>query len=379
MMHLLPKPIRKPCFRTRLSLNVDEWPSRDRLAWQEAVADWSAFDTRPRAGHLAESTKIVICQAYGRWLGFLERSERCALELAPGARLTLDRLKAFSIHLSETNTPASVANVLRMASQVLKIIDPLADLTILNRTVKRINQTYLRPSRRHRVRTSDQLHTLGFQLMRSADRAFEEIGRSCSTAAQFRDGLIIAIFSETAMRLGSLTSLCLDSMFFNGLDCVLHVRAENMKNRRSIDFQLSAELSMYLNRYIHNVRPLFRGSVKHNGLWASHMSQPLGKAAIHLAVCKRTLKHFGVRVSPHLFRNAAATLWSMHARDQIRGVSALLTHANFNMTETYNNADSIYAGREYANLIQERQSKSSRRPRRLRGTSRPFVQDKFDL
>jgi hypothetical protein len=53
-----------------------------------------------------------------------------------------------------------------------------------------------------------------------------------------------------------------------------------MKNRRSADFEISAELSIYFDRYLGHVRTLFRGSAKHEGLWATQFDQPMGYAAL---------------------------------------------------------------------------------------------------
>jgi len=76
--------------------------------------------------------------------------------------------------------------------------------------------------------------------------------------------------------------------------------------------------------------------------------------AIYNAVCKRTEAAFGFRVSPHRFRHAAGTLWSIEDPENVRGVKDLLGHASFDKTTEahYIASQSRIAGRALAKAIE---------------------------
>jgi hypothetical protein len=71
------------------------------------------------------------------------------------------------------------------------------------------------------------------------------------------------------------------------------------------------------------------GASLHDGLWPSNKGGPMSAYAIYNAVCKRTEAAFGFRVSPHRFRHAAGTLWSIEDPENVRGVKDLLGHVSF--------------------------------------------------
>ncbi len=74
--------------------------------------------------------------------------------------------------------------------------------------------------------------------------------------------------------------------------------------------------------------------------------------AIYETVCKRTRKAFGFSVSPHRFRHAAGTLWSIEDPKNVRGVKDLLGHASYKPTEAhYIMGQSRIAGRALAKTI----------------------------
>jgi integrase len=73
--------------------------------------------------------------------------------------------------------------------------------------------------------------------------------------------------------------------------------------------------------------------------------------ALYDAVCRQTKAAFGTAINLHLFRDAAATFWALRAPDQIAGASALLGHAHPKTLRYYNQAGSIRAGRQAADIL----------------------------
>lgn len=65
-----------------------------------------------------------------------------------------------------------------------------------------------------------------------------------------------------------------------------------------------------------------------------------------------TEKLTGVRVSPHLFRDTAATTLARSSPDAARLIKPVLAHASGGTAERhYIQANSIEAGRDYADVI----------------------------
>ena len=81
----------------------------------------------------------------------------------------------------------------------------------------------------------------------------------------------------------------------------------------------------------------------------------MSAGAIYDTVCKRTKERFGFSVSPHRFRHAAGTLWSILDPKNVRGVKDLFGHASFKHAEAhYIDGQSRLAGRALAKAIDDR-------------------------
>src|SRR5215211_6091558 len=93
---VLPLPCRKPNRRLRVSLRVEHWPAADRDAWSALFTTGDLFDETGPGADLAHRSRTSLENAYGRWLGFLARTEPKALDEAVGARVTRERIMAFA-------------------------------------------------------------------------------------------------------------------------------------------------------------------------------------------------------------------------------------------------------------------------------------------
>ena len=70
----------------RLSLPFEDWPQADRAAWRAAFTAGDIFDDCGRGLRLSEYSRRNYFFGYGRWLGFLAREHRDALQAPPLAR-----------------------------------------------------------------------------------------------------------------------------------------------------------------------------------------------------------------------------------------------------------------------------------------------------
>jgi hypothetical protein len=109
--------------RARLHLPYDQWPAADRRLWEQAVNSDDPFgDT---AGvRLAKASLHTYLFGWRRFLGFLAVEEFSSLELDPGERLNIERVRRFVLHLAETNTPVSVAAQVDAVYKAARIMMP---------------------------------------------------------------------------------------------------------------------------------------------------------------------------------------------------------------------------------------------------------------
>jgi hypothetical protein len=105
-------PRRKPDRRTRVALRVEEWPKEDRSRWVAAFVPGDIFDGAGAGAHLSPASQTGMVYAYGRWLGFLSRSDPDSLSHLPEDRVTRERLVRFCELLAETNSAVSIASAL---------------------------------------------------------------------------------------------------------------------------------------------------------------------------------------------------------------------------------------------------------------------------
>src|SRR5215213_855069 len=193
MVPVLPPPCRKANRRIRVSLRVEDWPASDQEAWRALFTTGDLFDEKGPGAHLSHRTRTSLENAYGRWLGFLARTEPNGLDKALRERVTRERIMAFAHHLAETNIATSVAGQLRFLRGALRLLAADQDWAWLLTIAKRIEARAERRSKRHRLRTTEELFALGIRLMQEADAVREDSGRVTKGAAlTYRDGLIIA-------------------------------------------------------------------------------------------------------------------------------------------------------------------------------------------
>ena len=128
--------------------------------------------------------------------------------------------------------------------------------------------------------------------------------------------------------------------------------AAETKNRRALVEPLPLALTPYIDRYLAEIRPaLLRGHVS-DAFWVSTYRAALSEQSIYTKVCAATEEELGVRLSPHLFRDALATGIATDDPEHIRMASRLLGHADPRTTERhYIHAQAITASRRYNGVV----------------------------
>jgi integrase/recombinase XerD len=170
---------------------------------------------------------------------------------------------------------------------------------------------------------------------------------------RYRDGLMMAILAARAFRRGNLAQMRVGKHItkVDGV-YVCSFSAAETKNRRELVEPLPAALTPYIDRYLAEVRPaLLRGHTC-DAFWVSTYRAALSEQSIYTKVCAATEEELGVRLTPHLFRDALATGIATDDPEHIRMASRLLGHADPRTTERhYIHAQAIIASRRYNGVV----------------------------
>jgi integrase len=94
-------------------------------------------------------------------------------------------------------------------------------------------------------------------------------------------------------------------------------------------------------------------------LWVADTGLPLNYSYMGRRIPELTERMTGVRVSPHFFRDAAATTLARESSSASRLAAPMLGHTNIRMAEKhYNHAQCIEAGGSYAAVLERRRRNS---------------------
>jgi integrase len=170
---------------------------------------------------------------------------------------------------------------------------------------------------------------------------------------RYRDGLMLAILAARAFRRGNLAQMRVGQHIsrIDGIYVCTFSAAET-KNGRELVEPLPLALTPYIDRYLDEVRPaLLRGHAC-DAFWVSTYRRALSEQSIYTKICAATEEELGVKLSPHLFRDALATCIATDDPEHIRMASRLLGHADQRTTERhYVHAQAITASRRYNGVV----------------------------
>ena len=346
--------------KPRLHLPFNEWPAADGRLWQSAFANNDPFSEATGA-HLAKASQDRCMWSWRRWLGFLADYEPAALELPPAERLKSERLRAFVRHLRETNAPTSVASIIEALYQAARFMMPETDWSSLKNVNSRLHAAAPATSPAGPGITSVQLLDLGQRLMDEVE-ALLNTPLDKHNAAQYRDGLMVALLAFVPIRPRNLVALEIGRhVILEGGRWFIIIPGRETKTRTELEFPLPDVLVPYLNSYLKIIRSRLLKRRNCAALWVS----ALGGALTYVGVVKsfqRLSKRFGIQIAPHDARAAAATTWAISAPAQIGVARDLLAHSDLRTTiKHYNRARGIEASRAFHRVITRMRRKPGRR------------------
>ncbi len=335
----------------RRSLTFRDWPKADQDLWHSLIAKGDILDGNGPGADWASSTKDNTRKAYGYWLYWVAQTD--GLSEPPLDRITPVRIKAYIDNLkgevASSTTFTYVLDLLRFA----KSAAPERDWSWLSAIKNRLwSRTKPAKDKTSKIRSAKDLFNLGIELMSQAHKVRSRYN-PFAAPQQFRDGLIIAILAARPIRLKNLAAIEIgrhlrrsDNQYWLTFD------ASEVKNRKSIEVPLPQELTPWLETYINVHRVVLLGRNVSNRLWISRSGTPLNSSVIRYHIKNRTRVAFGEAISPHLFRDCAATSIAIEDPGHVRISASILGHHRLATTQRYyDQSRMLEAGRIHQSAV----------------------------
>jgi integrase/recombinase XerD len=349
------EPRRSP--RSWRRLPISAWPELDHRLWHAAQTPTSLLDEGGRASKWRPATVGLVANAYGLWLRWLRHKGRLSGTEPPIARITRARIGDYLADLKTRYSDATIALYLHHLHAMLRAMSADSELAWLAQLARRISAR-AKPARPKLPRLVDSgvLFAVGLQLMEDARTHSDGLG--IGAAVEYRDGLQIAMLACRPLRLGELMALRVDETIRKVESrYVVQLPASVTKNRRELERPYPGELTEAIDFYIHQVRPVLAArkassAVGSDAFWVSRRGNPMRPGNVSDRIRRLTRKHVGRDLSPHLFRDCAATSVAIKDPRHIGIVKDVLGHATLRTSEKhYNQATSVSGLRRYQMAI----------------------------
>ncbi len=336
----------------RLSQPFELWPEADRSAWTAACQPTARLKRGGAAGHLKTVTRESHADTYAYFLGFLDRRGLLQRDAPAAANITASNVDAYLAELksrmSSTTIHASIWRLRRIARYMV----PGLDLDWLAEIAKDLALVAHPRSKSDRWVLPERLIEAGLTLFREAENSHTMT--KLAQATQVRNGLMLAILGFHPIRRKNFAALDLDRSLvkIRGRWWIV-LSATETKENRADERRVNKLLVPFVNRYIEKYRPvLVRPGSPPSALWLSsrHPARITDKYVAKL-IGTTTLSTVGVKVSPHLFRTAAASGAAIYDGDNPHLGSAVLHHSDPRVTEEHYNRATCLSAAESLRLI----------------------------
>jgi integrase len=346
---MIVRPIRPS--RARCVIKPEDWPTADRLLWQQALTPGDILDPGGAGARWAPASRAGAVTGYGRWLKFWFNHGTPNLELRPIDRVTPEALAAYVGQLSQSSASTSIVAYVAFLQMALVAMAPERDWAWLREFIKRLKRAST-PARDKQPNLQDPADLLAFgeELMAQAESGLTAANgiTTWESATRFRDGLMIAMLALCPLRRKNFCGIQIGRHLIahgDGGYVLSFARAET-KNHRPLGAKVPDVLLAKLNRYIAHYRPFLCDLTGHRNpdfphrpagsfLWVSKTGSALSQEVFYKNLRKLTAAHFGRPVNPHLFRDCAATAIAIDLPEQVGIVPGLLGHAGIATSERY--------------------------------------------
>jgi integrase/recombinase XerD len=346
-------------------LPIGDWPACDRALWNKAVEPGGLFGGGGAGARWSAASRVAVACGYNAWLSWLAAKGLLDPNMSPADRVTRERVGAYIAEMQAKRAPYTVLHRVQGLHDALRVMAPESNwkwLAQLRGSLK----TQARPARDKlsRLKPPEELIALGERLMDEAEAAME--GSSRRRAIRYRDGLLIALLAYRPVRRRNLAMMRLHRHLVKvGGSWRIVFAAEETKTHVPYEAVLPAALARRLERYLDAYRPvLLRGEPaggnpdappirpELDAVWVSEGGIQLSYEAVAFQIVFRTRREFGHSLSPHMFRDCAATAVAVDNPKHVGDASLILGHAEHRTTEKfYNHGRSLEASRRHAAML----------------------------
>jgi hypothetical protein len=344
---------------------IDGWPTGDRAAWEKGVQPAGLFESGGAGAAWSATSRFKTACGYNAWLSWLAASGLLDPNMRPADRVTRERVGTYIGELRANLAPYTILCRVQELHDALRTMAPEVDWGWIAQIYRGL-RAQVRPARDKfsRLKPIDELAALGERLMDEAESAPEWSARR--RAVLFRDGLMIGLLAHRPVRLKNLAMMRLGLHLTKVSECWhVHFAADETKSHVPYEAIVPSALARRLERYLETHRPVLMRSERADGktdaqpihpeldaFWVSEVGTQLEIGALARRVFDHTRSEFGRPISPHLFRDCAATSIAVDNPKHVGDASLVLGHADHKMTEKhYNHARSLEASRRHAATI----------------------------
>lgn len=340
--------------RRRISTPLEEWPHRDRQAFEPALQPGELFISQGLAAHWAPATRTWAIKGYGHWLCHLQRIGSLDEQLAPSARASVVVLRGYVGDLKKRLAPASVAGRMRALLEVLRVIDPRGDYELVRR-VCRITRVRAGSGRdkRERLVAPSELYFAGIARMQR-NRVLAKDSKAA--AIQYGDGLMMAMLAVKPVRRKNLVGTRIGEHLKKAARGSYEWRfaAHETKTKQAVFADLPASLTPHLDYWLDTARPVLLGRKRSDSLWVTMIGSSMAIDTAYGRFCKATTQELGKRINPHLVRDIVATGIAVSMPESVRITPMVLDHRTDQTSRHhYNLADALSASARYVGHLED--------------------------
>lgn len=346
---------------TFVSMKPHEWPAIDRSLWEEAQRTSRLFGTHGFASRWRPATIRASEKGYGVYLSWLATEGLLDPAEPPAARISEARVEAFVERYSVGRSEHTIAGAVRGTAYALRAFNPPHGVLWLTQYAHQLSN-HARPCNPKAaqiapiidiISASDRLMESGAALLADGFK---------SGAPIFRDGLMMGLLiRRPSMRVKNLAALRLGtSIILDGANTCLRIKASDTKAGFSIDSRIPQDIVEPLEFYVREVRPVLLGgsaSEDQGWLWLGRRGRPMPTTDIAARMSRRTLTELGRAISPHRFRDCAATDIALNDPTLVGITKSVLGHRSLATSQRYyNQADSFSAFERYRAVVRKARS-----------------------
>jgi integrase len=346
----------------RIGIRFVDWPRADRLALEAAMHPKGLWDDAGGGHHWRPTTVEHYRKAWGRYLRFLQVSDRLDPYVSMQERLVAAHIEAYHAFMAGVGlSDRSVFGEIALLHNLIYNAFPDQDLAWLKGVVTRL-QAACRESRPEPplVRI-DHVLEKAMTAMRIADsepsrRPMTGGARSdLASSIDNRDALMVALLSVTLLRRRNFADLALgSSLLRQDGGYVVRLARDDVKNSKPIEFEIYPRLTPFIDRYLGHHRPRLLQGRHSDKLWCNAYGADLRPNRINQMIRRFTRAQFGIALNPHRFRACAASSIAELAPGLVRIIQPLLAHWGPRTAEIYyNKVQMIGASRRHASAIEK--------------------------